>query len=918
MNTLRTYLFLTVILGLAHACSPSTSQKEESHTTVTDGSTKDSTTTPEENPESPLPETSRPNPEQEATEGISKNCGNTPHGGTETRIRYKEASVPSGGTCDKETQTRTCKDGTWGEFSGSYTHESCTVEGLNAPKIQITSTDTTITEGNPGMPHNATTPRFVSVELRADKGPEEDFMVRLLLSGDAVLYQDYQSETRAFPGENGKATTMVLLKKGQTKLSIKIFVVRDLVKEAQKTLNISIEPRRGLYQVTGKSVNIKFTDDDKTSTATKDGCRCKSGTDEYVLCSDKQLVHSHKTSKMDLQFTWHFQSKGEVVYCGQFLNGDYWLASRNAQPIQMTKIAGNTAGIGAELNPSTDKKAAAFGANNKYGNYDASKDLTKKLPFDVPKDRNHIILAGLQRDIKKMGKCGTRAIENVCVEIYQFLTVLQRVPEGLGRRLLRPALTSDMKKLLHFDRDFDLNRLVMYSKFSNPKHTAEHFEGSRKKWKGITELFTHFSEGGRAFRAHSLVSDYASGMAVAWFASWIYLLDPKFTLKQKEGMLASMMSFGQDQYMIFHHKNGPRLPFGGGAGQGAGRITPILLFGLLRTDPAVAEDVAKIPLQPYAQRPQEYKQLQRNPSGYAIWGDGAPLKDTTPGTWLHHTERRYWSTLFGSKCYDGGDAATCAKATGGKRTTRDPYLLIDGPAAKPGAWYFGINMSIHINLSSFMFQNAQVCDITNFDLSPNFARRVFVEKRVIVENDYCAPPDPRENKDCNVWKGATNCKYYKKTWGPNPNKMGDCIRNNTGGNTGQTGRFSKRKSVLDPRKASYKVWTLLNNFEDLMNKRKSCRGKTKGAKLTPTTASYNTKRTRLSWSHPTKWADGKSFDARRHLGHYRISYRAKSTEPWKTMTTRQNSIELATLPHNAELKIEVCDFINICSTMKIQ
>ena len=54
-------------------------------------------------------------------------CDGTPHGGQDSRIRYRSASVPFGGTCTAETQVRTCSDGIWSAWSGSFTADPCTV-----------------------------------------------------------------------------------------------------------------------------------------------------------------------------------------------------------------------------------------------------------------------------------------------------------------------------------------------------------------------------------------------------------------------------------------------------------------------------------------------------------------------------------------------------------------------------------------------------------------------------------------------------------------------------------------------------------------------------------------------------------------------------------------------------------------------
>ncbi len=54
-----------------------------------------------------------------------RGCGSVAHGASESRTRYASATVPHGSTCVSETQTRTCQDGTFSAWTGSFTHTSC-------------------------------------------------------------------------------------------------------------------------------------------------------------------------------------------------------------------------------------------------------------------------------------------------------------------------------------------------------------------------------------------------------------------------------------------------------------------------------------------------------------------------------------------------------------------------------------------------------------------------------------------------------------------------------------------------------------------------------------------------------------------------------------------------------------------------
>lgn len=51
--------------------------------------------------------------------------GTVAHGGFDSRVRYQTSSVPYGSTCVSETQTRTCTDGQWSLFDGTYTEPTC-------------------------------------------------------------------------------------------------------------------------------------------------------------------------------------------------------------------------------------------------------------------------------------------------------------------------------------------------------------------------------------------------------------------------------------------------------------------------------------------------------------------------------------------------------------------------------------------------------------------------------------------------------------------------------------------------------------------------------------------------------------------------------------------------------------------------
>ena len=56
-------------------------------------------------------------------------CGTVRHAATESRTRFDEALVPLGQSCNAELQERTCQNGSFTSWSGSYDFETCQISG---------------------------------------------------------------------------------------------------------------------------------------------------------------------------------------------------------------------------------------------------------------------------------------------------------------------------------------------------------------------------------------------------------------------------------------------------------------------------------------------------------------------------------------------------------------------------------------------------------------------------------------------------------------------------------------------------------------------------------------------------------------------------------------------------------------------
>jgi len=83
----------------------------------------------------PLPTvvpTSTPTPTPTIAPKLS--CGSTPHNGTQSRIAYSASSVVYGQSCANisQTQIRTCNNGTWSAWSGTYQYLTCSVQSASA------------------------------------------------------------------------------------------------------------------------------------------------------------------------------------------------------------------------------------------------------------------------------------------------------------------------------------------------------------------------------------------------------------------------------------------------------------------------------------------------------------------------------------------------------------------------------------------------------------------------------------------------------------------------------------------------------------------------------------------------------------------------------------------------------------------
>lgn len=486
-------------------------------------------------------------------------------------------------------------------------------------------------------------------------------------------------------------------------------------------------------------------------------------------------------------FNWQFNSSGKPVKIGQFANGDYWIApATGEQAITLESISGSSS-ISADINPVVEQMGLLDGSKN-YGNYDPSENIVARLPLTISEPAS--IVAAIQRDESATSPCGTKRIVGECVDAYQVVTFLPHPPVDFGKNTLRPSVTHVGAPMMSMG-DFDLESFPSLSVFEGAN--AEELETIRRRWSHTLNIFSAlneqgkgYSEGGRAFRSHILVDDYASGMARQYYSDLFTLMSDANSLEEKKSALAAMLTFGLDMYYTIHGEGVTNRYYGSGAGQSTGKFFPPVLVAALVKNEEMRKVVSNLSVtaNPHiALRPQEIEQINLGPNG-PVWGD---LADEITSLQLG----AYWGSLLKSQCFDGATGECDANI--GKKTSRDPYLLIDGPPNKPGSSYQPVTLGPYRAIAAVMQLVPRVCETVNYPAIVEYVNRL-ENHGVQTKNDICAPPDPRENPDtCDAYR-QKNCEYYglsntgEATWGPDPENPQQCITNATH----QNGRFPHR------------------------------------------------------------------------------------------------------------------------------
>ena len=501
----------------------------------------------------------------------------------------------------------------------------------------------------------------------------------------------------------------------------------------------------------------------------------------------------------DSHFNWTFESSGGgPVKMGQFACGSYWVAPDDGDSgVSVVSLTGNPGWndrVSCDADPVTESHGLLDGSNH-YGSYNADENIVPRLPltFSPPSDSCVSLVAAMQRNEAETSKGGTKAIVGEVVDSYCVVTVLPAAPANHGADMIRPNITGETKEFLTWD-DFDPDRIPTYD-FIEGK-TSEEWVDAAMRWRSSTEIFgmltetvpgdarswRKFSEGGRAFRAHNLIHDYAAGMTPAFNDDLLALFSSENSLEEKKSAMAAMLAFGLDIYHArYDNGNRCRKGWSSGAGQSGGMFLPPVFLAALLRDEAKANELRKVAINSHGNDiaqlgPQELRQLTRGVTGVLLWGDGPPYLRN--GNAMTEMEWRYWADFKGSACYDG--AVNPGNPSRGKKTAADPYGYIDGPANKPGSAYMAVSFGGVRGLAAAMILMPEIRSIVNTDDPIEYADRVTRHGLWTSPDPVAIPSVEDQTNGSTTWWSAKGCVDWGVTWGVNPTDIRFAIEDGTG------------------------------------------------------------------------------------------------------------------------------------------
>jgi len=483
-------------------------------------------------------------------------------------------------------------------------------------------------------------------------------------------------------------------------------------------------------------------------------------------------------------FTIGFQStSGADPRMGQYACGSWWVAPAIGETGVRVMYINATSNLIAQpanlitmdADPVINRRGILNNANN-YGGYDATENLADDLPylFSPPNGSCNSLLIALQRNEAQSPGGGTDSIWDERVDVYCIITVLPAPPAGVSSDHLRPNITGATKEFLTW-ANFDLERIPKMPFY--PALTTASIEAIRVRWIHSCEIWgvgvndDSYSEGGRAFRAELIHDDYGADMASLFHNHIFSLCNNGNTIDQKKPAVAAIIAWANDVYHC-RYDYGADVPKSwlSGAGQHAGKITPVAFMAALTISPAKGNVLKTIAANIYNDNknlrgPQELRQIKRGKTGVILWGDGFPF--LYPGNLYPSGEtRRPWSDVLAGKAYRTHPGPP--NTTQGKRTQADPYGYVDGPTLQPGSAYFGSATAGIRSLAALMCMMPRAREIINTDMPIEYAERAMRFGIWNNRDPVMAPPYPQADTESIYSGGFPKANYFGKVYGPTP------------------------------------------------------------------------------------------------------------------------------------------------------
>ena len=521
----------------------------------------------------------------------------------------------------------------------------------------------------------------------------------------------------------------------------------------------------------------------------------------YAAEASISVVIPAKKPSRAAHFNWHFTSaNGAAVQTGQYACGSYWVAPAvGDNAVVLTALKGSPDWdddlLSCDADPITERHGLLSGKNN-YGSYDASENILSTLPHTLKAAKNSCIslVAAMQRNEEKTSKGGTRQIVGEVVDAYCMVTVLDAAPSGDSKNMLRPNITGSKKEFLTWN-DFDLDRLPSYDFIKG--NSDDTWKSVARTWGHSTEIFglsaeimtkrhglkfRKFSEGGRAFRSHLLIHNYAAGTAQRFNSNVLSLFANDGDMSEsKRQALAAMISYGLDMYHArYNYGDTKRKAWNSGAGQSLGTLIPPVLAAALLKDESKAHQLRKMAITNHhkdagLRGPQELRQIKRGVTGVLLWGDGNPIVRNNNN--MTQQDWRYWADFSSSKCYDAYPGK--GNPHRGKKTAADPYGYIDGPANKPGSSYMSVSLGGFRATAAIMILMPSVRNVVNTDNPIEYVDRL-TRHGLWTAPDPLAPPAKVDQETAKLWWSAKGVQEWGKTWGVKLDDVRFAIENGEG------------------------------------------------------------------------------------------------------------------------------------------